>query len=490
MRTKINHVTVVTMDEQFHVYENGYVVLEGNTILETGEGEGPADADGTVDGKNGILMPGMINTHCHIPMIPFRSLGDDCPDRLRRFLFPLELEAMNRELIGQSTRYGVCELLLSGVTSVLDMYYFEDQVAAACEEMGIRVYVGQTIIDMETCDSKNTDQSLAMCEELIRKWKGHERIRPVVAPHATNTNPPEVLKAAYELAERYDVPYTLHVSEMDYELEMFREKYDQTPAEFLYGLGVLGERTIAAHCIHMTDRDVEIFPVLSAIFEGIFGECPYKSPTDMGVNMNGFCIMDDEACREASRQEIIRRYYQALGKIVDDESARSEAYKIELIMKQAKITPNDRPVVPAALSLAQTIGAPAAALELPDGKIVLGKTKELLGASAAVLLNAIKELGGIDHDLDLISPESIAPIQELKVRYLGSTNPRLHTDEVLIALSTCAATDQNARTALEQLPKLRGCQVHTSVLLSDVDTNIFKKLGIELTCEPVQEDKK
>ena len=238
------------------------------------------------------------------------------------------------------------------------------------------------------------------------------------------------------------------------------------------------------------NRDVEIFPVLSAIFEGIFGECPYKSPTDMGVNMNGFCIMDDEACREASRQEIIRRYYQALGKIVDDESARSEAYKIELIMKQAKITPNDRPVVPAALSLAQTIGAPAAALELPDGKIVLGKTKELLGASAAVLLNAIKELGGIDHDLDLISPESIAPIQELKVRYLGSTNPRLHTDEVLIALSTCAATDQNARTALEQLPKLRGCQVHTSVLLSDVDTNIFKKLGIELTCEPVQEDKK
>ena len=175
---------------------------------------------------------------------------------------------------------------------------------------------------------------------------------------------------------------------------------------------------------------------------------------------------------------------------MDDESARSEAYKIELIMKQAKITTEDRPVVPAALSLARSLGAPAAALELPDGKIVLGKTKELLGASAAVLLNAIKELGGIDHDLDLISPESIAPIQELKVRYLGSTNPRLHTDEVLIALSTCAATDQNARTALEQLPKLRGCQVHTSVLLSDVDTNIFKKLGIELTCEPVQEDKK
>lgn len=238
------------------------------------------------------------------------------------------------------------------------------------------------------------------------------------------------------------------------------------------------------------NRDVEIFPVLSAIFEGIFGECPYKSPTDMGVNMAGFCIVDDEACREASRQEIIRRYYQALNKIAQDGVARDEAYKIELLMKQAKITPADRQVVSPALALSKEIGAPAAALELPDGKIVVGKTKELLGASAAVLLNAVKELGGIDHDLDLISPESIAPIQKLKVNYLGSVNPRLHTDEVLIALSICAATDENAQKALDQLPKLRGCQVHTSVMLSDVDLKIFKKLGIDLTCEPVSEEKK
>ena len=238
------------------------------------------------------------------------------------------------------------------------------------------------------------------------------------------------------------------------------------------------------------NRDVEIFPVLSAIFEGIFGECPYKSPTDMGVNMAGFCIFDDEACQEASRQEIIRRYYQALEKLVKDDASENEAYKIELIMKQARITPENRSVVPAATKLAEEIQAPAAALELPDGRIVLGKTKKLLGASAAVLLNAIKELGGIDHELDLISPEAIAPIQELKVRYLGSINPRLHTDEVLIALSACAAHDENARIALEQLPKLRGCQVHTTVLLSDVDKKIFKKLGIDLTCEPVHEDKK
>lgn len=238
------------------------------------------------------------------------------------------------------------------------------------------------------------------------------------------------------------------------------------------------------------NRDVEIFPVLSAIFEGIFGECPYKSPTDMGVNMAGFCIFDDEACQEASRQEIIRRYYQSLEKLVKDEASENEAFKIELIMKQAKITPANRSVVPAAIQLAREIHAPAAALELPDGKIVLGKTKELLGASAAVLLNAMKELGGIDHELDLISPEAIAPIQQLKVRYLGSINPRLHTDEVLIALSACAANDENARIALEQLPKLRDCQVHTTVLLSDVDKKIFKKLGIDLTCEPVHEDKK
>ena len=230
--------------------------------------------------------------------------------------------------------------------------------------------------------------------------------------------------------------------------------------------------------------------ITDAMFQQILGRCPYQSPTDMGVNMAGNCIIDDDACREASCQEIIRRYYQALEKVVKDDSCQNEAYKIELIMKQAKISPKDRVVVPAAVNLAKETDAPAAALELPDGKIVLGKTKELLGASAAVLLNAVKELGGIDHSIDLISPESIAPIQELKVRYLGSGNPRLHTDEVLIALSTCAATDENARIALEQLPKLRGCQVHTTVMLSNVDKNVFKKLGIGLTCEPVQEDKK
>ena len=238
------------------------------------------------------------------------------------------------------------------------------------------------------------------------------------------------------------------------------------------------------------NRDVEIFPVLSAMFEGIFGSCPYKSPTDMGVNMAGNCIIDDEACQEASRQEIIRRYYQALGRLAKDKGNQEEVYKIELLMKQAKITPESRPVVPAANNLARETKAPAAALELPDGKIVTGKTTSLLGASAAVLLNAVKELGGIPDETLLISPAFIEPIQHLKTEYLGSKNPRLHTDEVLTALSMCAASDENARRALEQLPLLRGCQVHTSVMLSSVDVKTFHSLGIHLTSEPLYEDKK
>ena len=236
------------------------------------------------------------------------------------------------------------------------------------------------------------------------------------------------------------------------------------------------------------NRDVEIFPVLRAIFQQIFGESPYKSPTDMGVNMAGNCIIDDEACQEASRQEIIRRYYQALNRVAKDKGSKDEVYKIELLMKQAKITTDMRSVVPAAVNLATETGTPTAALELPDGKIVTGKTTALLGASAAVLLNAVKELGGISDDIHLISPTFIEPIQGLKTGYLGSKNPRLHTDEVLIALSMCAATDPNAKLALEQLPKLRGCELHTSVMLSSVDTNTFKKLGLHLTSEPIYEN--
>ncbi|WP_455148158.1 DUF1846 domain-containing protein, partial [Stomatobaculum longum] len=236
------------------------------------------------------------------------------------------------------------------------------------------------------------------------------------------------------------------------------------------------------------NRDVEIFPVLSAMFEGIYGSCPYKSPTDMGVNMAGNCIVDDEVCREAGRQEIIRRWYTTMDRLVKGESRKSEVTKIEFLMKQAGVTTANRPVVHAALLKAEVTGAPAAAIELPDGRIVTGKTSELLGASAAVLLNAVKTLGDIPDEIKLISPTVIEPVQALKINYLGSKNPRLHTDEILIALSMNAASDPNAAKALEQLKKLRGCQAHTSVMLSEVDIRILNKLGLQLTSEPRYEN--
>lgn len=238
------------------------------------------------------------------------------------------------------------------------------------------------------------------------------------------------------------------------------------------------------------NRDVDIFPVLNAIFEGIYGESPYKSPTDMGVNMAGFCIVDDEVCCQASKQEIIRRYYHAVNRMVREEKGSDEVYKIKMLMNQAKIESGMRPVVEPCLNHARALGCPAAAMELPDGRIITGKTTSLLGASAGLLLNAIKELGEIPHNVHLIAPSAIEPIQTLKIKYLGSRNPRLHTDEVLIALSASAATDETARKAMEQLPKLRGCQVHTSVMLSDVDIKVFKRLGVELTSEPVYEHKR
>ncbi len=235
------------------------------------------------------------------------------------------------------------------------------------------------------------------------------------------------------------------------------------------------------------NRDVEIFPVLNTIFEKIYGKSPYKSPTDMGVNMAGNCICNDEVCREASRQEIVRRYFASLNTLLMGTSSEDQAQKIELLMNQANVTVQDRKVVAKALERARETDGPAAALELDDGRIITGKTSNLLGASAALLLNVIKELAGIDHELHVISPESIAPIQELKVKYLKSKNPRLHTDEVLIALSASAANSALAKQALEQLPKLDGCQAHTSVMLSDVDIKTFKKLGVQLTCEAVYE---
>ena len=231
------------------------------------------------------------------------------------------------------------------------------------------------------------------------------------------------------------------------------------------------------------NRDVEIFPVLHAIFEQIQGESPYKSPTDMGVNMAGNCIIDDEVCRKASCREIICRYYKALCDCKRGIGSKETVYKLELLMKQAGLSLEDCEVVAAALEREKETGHPAVAIELEDGRIVTGKTTDLLGASAAVLLNTLKVLGGIDHEIHLVSPKAIEPIQRLKTDYLGNQNPRLHTDEILIALSTSAASDKNAELALAQMKKLQGLRAHSSVLLSSVDEKIFKRLGIQLTSE-------
>ena len=238
------------------------------------------------------------------------------------------------------------------------------------------------------------------------------------------------------------------------------------------------------------NRDIEIFPVLKAILEKIEGTSPYKSPTDMGVNMAGLCITDDEAVCEASKQEVIRRYFNTRCANRQGLADKSEVYRLELLMKQLGISEADRPVVQAANQRAESTGGPAVAIQLHDGRIVTGKTTSLLGASAALLLNALKELGGIHHDIHLISPIVIEPIQALKVNHMGNHNPRLHTDEILIALSICAATNPTAALALEQLPKLRGCEAHSSVILSRVDENVFQKLGVNITCEPQYQTKK
>ncbi len=238
------------------------------------------------------------------------------------------------------------------------------------------------------------------------------------------------------------------------------------------------------------NRDVETFPVLSAMFKKIYGSCPYQSPTDMGVNMVGNCIIDDEAVCQASRQEILRRYFQALCSVKKETGTETEVQKIELLISQLNIEMDERPTVAAALTMAEDTGEPAVALQLPDGEIVQGHTSALMGPSAAVIMNALKRLAGIDREIDLISREVIEPIQELKVRHFGSQNPRLHSDEILIALSICAANDQTARLALQQLDRLAGCEVHSSVILTEADEGVFRKLGMHLTCSPYYQTQK
>ena len=236
------------------------------------------------------------------------------------------------------------------------------------------------------------------------------------------------------------------------------------------------------------NRDIEIFPVLNALFEGIYGESPYKSPTDMGVNMLGFCMSDEDVCCNAAREEIIRRYYYALCHLAERGDNENEVNKISLIMKQAKLTTEYRKTTIAAKNRKEEDGVACSAIELQDGTIITARTSSLLGPSAALILNATKHLAGIPHEVKLIPEDMIAPIQKTKVSFLHGRNPRLHTDEVLVAISMLSNSDENCRKALEQLPKLNGCQVHSTVLLSEVDRKIFKKLGVGLTCDPIKKN--
>ncbi len=232
------------------------------------------------------------------------------------------------------------------------------------------------------------------------------------------------------------------------------------------------------------NRDVEAFPVLVAMFEKMLGQCPYKSPTDMGVNMLGNCIIDNDAAREASCQEIVRRYYAALCEQKQGKGGEESVRKLDLLMRKVGVQPDIRRVVQPALDRAADTGMPAAAMELPDGTIVTGRTSDLLGACSALLMNALKKLAGLPDEIHLIAPVVLDPIQHLKVDHLGNRNPRLHTDETLIALSICAATNPLAELAMQQLSNLRGCDVHSTVILSSVDESTFNRLGVNLTCEP------
>ncbi|WP_086348965.1 amidohydrolase [Candidatus Enterococcus clewellii] len=258
MKTLIHNVNVLTMDDQMKVYKKGYVLVDDEEISAIGEWYGQEiSADKVIDGQGGILLPGFVNTHTHVGMMPFRSLGDDVPDRLRRFLFPLEAY-MTEELVAASSAYAISEMLLSGVTSFCDMYYFEEQVAEVCDRFGVRAIVGETVIDMPTCDSKVPSGGLSYCESFLPKWKNHPLITPAIAPHAPNTNSYEALKRIVELSNEYQVPITMHVAEMDYELVELAEEYQKTPFELLESLGYMERPFIMAHCIHMTESDIAL----------------------------------------------------------------------------------------------------------------------------------------------------------------------------------------------------------------------------------------
>lgn len=260
MKKLLKNAWILTMDEVMSTYEPGMLMMDDDQICYVGDYQSELElmADEVIDCRGGILMPGMVNTHAHASMIPFRSLGDDCPDRLRRYLFPLEIECMSAPLVYEAARYAILEMQRSGITTFMDMYYFEEEVAKACDQLQMRGVLGETVINFPTCDCEEVYGGLAYSETFIENWKYHTLVTPVIAPHATNTNSSEALQKAHQLAEKYDTLITMHVSEMDYEMTEFREKYDMTPVEYLDSIGVLSDRLVAAHCIHINEQDLKL----------------------------------------------------------------------------------------------------------------------------------------------------------------------------------------------------------------------------------------
>lgn len=296
MKIGYKNAWILTMDNRMTEYSNGYLIFDNDIIQEIGSMTNYiADkADKWIDAKGGILLPGFINAHTHCGMIPFRSLGDDCPDRLRRFLFPLEKEVVDETLIELSTAYAIAEMQLAGITTMCDMYYFENVVADVAKNMNMRAFVGETIINQPTPDSTNTKESMAYTVDLIDKWQHDKLIHPIIAPHAPNTNTEQCLRNILELSKLYQVPITLHVSEMSYEMEYFREKYNQTPIEFLESIGFFEVPVVLAHCIMLTKNDIKIlekYPNVSVVHcigantKSAKGVAPIRSLLEHGVTV-------------------------------------------------------------------------------------------------------------------------------------------------------------------------------------------------------------
>ena len=269
MKTVITNGIIITMNRNMDMYPDGYVIVEDSRISEVGPmealgrrmtewGHGRQEGISIIDAGHGIVMPGMVNTHCHMGMIPFRGLGDDCKDRLRVFLLPMESRAMDRELASLSSRYAICELLLSGVTTVMDMYYFEDAVAEVMDQMGIRGIAGQTVMEEASCDAGTPREAIALGEGLIKRYRNHPRIKGCIAPHGTTTCSSSTLQEIHQVNHRYGVPFTLHVAEMDYEMSYLKEQYGCTPIEYLDRLGVLDSHTLSAHSIRLTEQDISL----------------------------------------------------------------------------------------------------------------------------------------------------------------------------------------------------------------------------------------